>query len=44
VENVKLEDLRQLSQRFFNSENVHFSLIGPTKKGFQEKVKAECVC
>lgn len=44
VENVTADDLRALSQKFFETSKIHLSLIGPLDKNFEGKVKSVCVC
>ena len=44
VERVTSDDIQSLAKRFFHTQKIHLSLIGPLGKNFEAKVRSECVC
>lgn len=44
ISSVSSPDLRKLSQKVFKASGIHFSLIGPLKEKFEQKVTKELVC
>ncbi|OGW86249.1 MAG: hypothetical protein A3C35_06155 [Omnitrophica bacterium RIFCSPHIGHO2_02_FULL_46_11] len=44
VEGVNEKDIQSLSQKFFKTDGIHLSLIGPVDSQSEIRIKSECIC